>query len=449
MRPLALFGRFLSWLALAGGLGGGLAVAADRAPTPAEYRARADELEAYLDRHVLAVRFPRAVDREHGGFHVSYRRDWTPLPDQDRFVVFQARLTWTAARVASERPERRDEYLGYVRHGVATLRDAYWDREHGGFRSYVRIAGTGEAPESGLKQAYGNAFAVYALAAAYEATRDPATLELAQRGFHWMEDHLRDEPNPGYLAGVSRDGSRLPFDLDDPRPPREALNAPAAYRGMNPHIHHLEAYAELLKVWPDPLLQRRTRELLELVRDHFFTEPGCLHLYLLPDGRPVPGPVSFGHDIETAFLLLEAAEALGQGNDARTARAARMLVDHTLAYGWNPETGQLYNEGWAFAPAFDHSIQWWALYEAMNAMLLMHERHGTETPRYWEAFEKTWRFTRDTLTDLEFGGIYQGLDDHGNLDLQKSHNWFASYHQARALQLAVRRLRRLGGRAAP
>ena len=170
MRPLALFGRSLSSLALAGGLGGG--------PTPAEYRARADELQAYLDRHVLAVRFPKAVDREHGGFHVSYRRDWTPLPDQDRFVVFQARLTWTAARVAIERPERRDEYLGYVRHGVACLRDAYWDREHGGFRSYVRIAGTGEAPESGLKQAYGNAFAVYALAAAYEATSDPKDLEV-------------------------------------------------------------------------------------------------------------------------------------------------------------------------------------------------------------------------------------------------------------------------------
>src|SRR6266481_428796 len=136
-------------LAIAGALGGGLGVAAGGEATSAEYRARADELQAYLDRHVLAVRFPKAVDREHGGFHVSYRRDWTPLPDQDRFVVFQARLTWTAARVAIERPERRDEYLGYVRHGVACLRDAYWDREHGGFRSYVRIAGTGEAPESG------------------------------------------------------------------------------------------------------------------------------------------------------------------------------------------------------------------------------------------------------------------------------------------------------------
>lgn len=412
-------------------------------PTPAEYRARADEMEGYLDRHVLAVRFPGAVDREHGGFHVSVRRDWTRLPDQDRFLVFEARLTWTAAKVALAQPERRDEYLGYVRHGVAYLRDRYWDAAQVGFRSYVRVEGAGEPPEAGIKLAYANAFAVYALAAAYEVTKDPETLALAERGFRWMEDHLREEGKPGYLAAVFRDGRHLPFDPDNPHPPLEAMNAPAAYRSMNPTIHMLEAYAELLGVWPDPLLRRRTRELLELVRDRFFTEPGCLHLYLLPDGRPVPGAVSYGHDIETAFLLLEAAEALGEADDPRTGRAARMLVDHTMAYGWNPDTGQIYDRGWAFEPAFDHSVQWWSLYEALNAMLLMHERHGRETPRYWEAFEKTWRFTRDTLTDREFGGIYQGLDEHGTLNQQKSHNWFASYHQARALRLTVERLRRL------
>lgn len=412
-------------------------------PTPAVYRARADELAAYLDRHVLAVRFPGAVDREHGGFHVNFRRDWTRLPDQDRFLVFEARLTWTAAKEALAQPDRREEYVAYVRHGVAYLRDRYWDAAQGGFRSYVRVEGAGEPPEAGIKLAYANAFAVYALAAAYEATKDAETLALAQRGFHWMEDHLREDGRPGYLAAVLRDGTHLPFDPDNPRPPLEAMNAPAAYRSMNPTIHILEAYAELLGVWPDALLRQRTRELLELVRDRFFTEPGCLHLYLLPDGRPVPGAVSYGHDIETAFLLLEAAEALGEVEDPRTGRAARMLVDHTMAYGWNAETGQLYDRGWAFEPAFDHSVQWWALYEAFNAMLLMHERDGRETPRYWEAFEKTWRFTRDTLTDHEFGGIYLGLDEHGTLNQQKSQNWFASYHQARALRLSVERLRRL------
>jgi len=410
----------------------------------AEYRARADELEAYLRRHVLGVRFPGAVDRERGGFHIRFTREWTRMPDPDRFIVYEARLTWTAAKAALALPDLRDDYRHHVRHGVTYLKEAYWDRDQGGFRSFVQPEG-GEHPQNGIKLAYANAFAVYALAAAFEVTKEPETLALAQQAFRWMERRFREEGRPGYLGAVRRDGSPIPFDPDAVRPTLETLNAPAAYRAMNPHIHLLEAYAELLRVWPDPVLRARAVELHELVRDRFFTEPGCLHLYLLPDGRPVPGSISFGHDIETAFLLVEAAEALGKPEDPRTLRASRMLVDHTLAFGWNAETGQLYDRGWAFEPAFDRSVQWWALYEAMNAMLLMHERHGATTPAYWDAFEKTWRFTRATLTDGEHGGIYLGLDEHGTLRTEKSGNWFASYHQARALLLSIERLRRLAG----
>ena len=438
--------RRVGWrLVIAAGLLPGAAPgpAADWEPTAREYRARAEELEAYLQRHVLGVRFPVAVDREAGGFHVRFRRDWTRLPDPDRFVVYQARLTWTAARAAEADPLRRDEYVAWARHGVAYVRDAFWDGARGGFRSSVRLDGRSSVPEPGLKLAYTNAFAVYALAAAHHATGDPEPLELAKSGFRWIEESLREEGSLGYRGAVFEDGRPLPFGLDDVRPPLDALASPAAYRGMNPHIHLLEAFAELLRVWDDPLLRRRTGELLELVRDRFFVEPGCLHQYLLPDGRPVPGPTSFGHNIETAFLLLEAAEALGQAGDPRTARAARMLVDHTLAYGWEPETGRLFDRGWPFEPAFDRSVQWWALYEALNAVLLMHERHGASTPRYWNAFERTWRFTRDTLTDEEHGGVYLGLDEHGTLLTGKSGNWFASYHQARALLLSAARLRHL------
>jgi mannose/cellobiose epimerase-like protein (N-acyl-D-glucosamine 2-epimerase family) len=73
----------------------------------------------------------------------------------------------------------------------------------------------------------------------------------------------------------------------------------------------------------------------------------------------------------------------------------------------------------------------------------MHERHGAETPAYWEAFQKTWRFTRERFTDEEKGGIYLGIDEHGSVDMQKSANWFASYHATRALLLTSQRLRRL------
>ena len=89
------------------------------------------------------------------------------------------------------------------------------------------------------------------------------------------------------------------------------MGAPPDYRDMNTSIHLLEAWTELLREWPDPGLRARTQHLFELVRDRFYSEPGTLHLYLDATGWPIAGPSSFGHDVETGFLLLEAADALG------------------------------------------------------------------------------------------------------------------------------------------
>ncbi len=413
---------------------------------PAGRRALADELDAYLVRHVLGPRYPAAVDREHGGFHAHFAPDWTPQPDRRRFVVYQARMTWTAASVALARPALRDEHLGYARHGIAFLRDRMWDAAHGGFHVSVLLDGTPD-PGEPVKAVYGQAFAVYALAVAHRATGDPAALDLARRGYRWVEEHYRDPGRPGYRGGVKTDGSPLPFDPESVSPPMDAIGTPSGYHDMNAHIHLLEAWAELLREWPDPGLRAATRSLFELVRDHFAAEPGNLHLFLDPAGRPVPGPVSFGHDVETAFLLLEAAEALGIPEDPVAHRVARRLVDHALVWGWNAETGQLYEMGFAVRPAFDRSIEWWGQFELVNALSLMDALHGSETPRYRDAFEKAWRFTREVLTDTVHGGVYQSVDAGGRVNPAKSHDWMATYHTARALLLTSDRLRRQAAEA--
>jgi cellobiose epimerase len=404
-------------------------------------RALAEELDAYLVRHVLSPRYPAAVDREHGGFHAHFAPDWTRQPDHRRFVVYQARMTWTAAAVALARPALREEHIAFARHGVAFLRDRMWDAAHGGFHVSVLLDGTPD-PDEPVKTAYGQAFAVYALAVAHRATGDPSALDLARRGYRWVQEHYRDPGRPGYRGGVKADGSPLPFDGESVTPSMDAIGTPSGYHDMNAHIHLLEAWAELLREWPDPGLHEATRGLFELIRDRFVAEPGNLHLFLDPVGRPVPGPVSFGHDVETAFLLLEAAEALGIPEDPAAHRAARRLVDHALAWGWNAETGQLYELGFALRPAFDRSIEWWGQFELVNALSLMDALHGTETPRYRDAFEKAWRFTRQVLTDEVHGGVFQSVDAGGRVNPAKSHDWMATYHTARALLLTADRLRR-------
>jgi mannobiose 2-epimerase len=435
-------------LALLLSAGAPFAIGQGGAPSadPSAARALAEEMEAYLVRHVLAPRYPACVDRERGGFHASFATDWAKQPDRHRFVVYQARQTWTVASVALARPALRDEYLPWVRHGVAFLRERQWDREHGGFWNRVLLDGTPDPQDGGMKMTYGQAFGVYALAVAHRATGDPAALELARRGYEWVEAHCRDEGRPGYRSAVKADGSPWPTDPDASAPrPDSAMGAPADYRDMNTHIHLLEAWTELLREWPDPGLRARTAHLFELVRDRFYSEPGTLHLYLDPTGWPVAGPSSFGHDVETGFLLLEAAEALGLREEPRVNRVARRLVDHALALGWDEKNGQLWEQGFAIRPAFDRSIQWWAQFEMVNALSVMEERHGRETPRYRDEMRKAWKFVVDRLTDHEKGGVFAGVDEEGHVRTAKSHDWKATYHTARTLLLTADRLRHSAG----
>ena len=405
-------------------------------PPTAEARQKvAGELDAYLWKHVLLPRFPACVDEEHGGFHARYARDWSPLADPSRFIVYEARVTWTAATVARLRPDRRSEYLAYVRHGVRYLADVMWDRAHGGFHTYVDLSGHPvPGGMSASRPVYGQAFAIYGLAAAHAATGDPEPLELARRAFRWVEDHYRDGLGPGYRSAVRPDG-QAGTDA--------SIEGPAPHRTMNDHIHLLEAYAELLRWWPDPELRKRTEELLAFVRERLFVEPGCLYIALWPDGRVVPAPVSFGHDVETAFLMIEAEEALGREPQAATLRAARMLVDQALAHGYDPVRGQLFEHGSAYGRAVDRSIEWWGQFEAFHAFQLMDERFGGEDARYGAAFAKAWALARDAFADREHPGVCPRMDERGEVRCDsKSHPWFASYHTARALLLTADRLRK-------
>lgn len=117
------------------------------------------------------------------------------------------------------------------------------------------------------------------------------------------------------------------------------LGTPHGFKSMNAHIHLLEALTGLRAVWPDPVLTARLNEVFEIVRDRIAAPPGALHLYFAPDWRPVPGHDSYGHDVETSYLLLEAHHALGRKDTDATLAVARSLVDNPLRHGWDNRHG--------------------------------------------------------------------------------------------------------------
>jgi mannobiose 2-epimerase len=402
------------------------------APSPGAYRAVARQTNQSLTRDVLTKWFPAAVDTRRGGFHQNYATNWKRNPGDERSIVYQSRLTWLSAQAAQRFSTQKKRYIQYSNHGASFLRDRMWDKQFGGF--YWELNGAGRAERNGEKHAYGNAFAIYALCANYRASRDPRALELAQRSFAWLERHAHDARNGGYYEALSRSGKILLSP--SVAAPRDFIGTRYGFKSMNTHIHLLEAFSSLYEIAPTPLVRRRLQEVFLLVRDTInVPSVGAMNMFFTPEWRAVPDVDSFGHDIETAYLLVEASHALGRPNDERTWAAARRLVDHTLEYGFDATRGGVYNDGSAFREAFETGKGWWSQAEGLNALLLMHERYGRQTPRYWNAFVKQWNFIRRYQIDATNGGWRPSVSAEGQATpgQNKSDRWTEGYHQGRAL----------------
>jgi mannobiose 2-epimerase len=420
----------------------------------AEREALAAEMEDALRQHLLDPWYPRAVDDEYGGFLSRFDYRWEAEGPQDKFIVTQARHTWTTAQAARFYPADT-AYLPMARHGFAFLRDALWDDEYGGFFELVTRDGTlkTDPPGTDGKRAYGNAFGIYGLAAYYAASGDEAALQLAQEAFRWLDAHAHDPEQGGYFQFMARDGT--PFTEGfGATPPKD----------QNSSIHLLEAFTELYHVWPDSVLGARLGEMLHLIRDTITTDRGYLTLFSQADWTPVSyrdssaavreahhqlDHVSFGHDVETAFLLLEASEALGLEDDTTTQRIAKKMVDHALRNGWDAEAGGFYDAGYYTDDASPITIlqdtkNWWAQAEGMNALLLMAEHYPDDEMAYYDRFLQQWDYIKANLIDWEHGGWYPGgLDKQPQLkQALKGQIWKGAYHDARSLMGCIRRLRR-------
>jgi mannobiose 2-epimerase len=296
-----------------------------------------------LRRDVLASGFPERLIIEHGGFYSDFARDWQPTKSEGKFSVFQGRMTWIAAQIVMRRPELKAEYLPIVQHGVDFLSNVMWDKQYGGFFWGVDDEGQITSRYSDGKELVRNQLLyLYGAAAAYQATQDPKALELAQKAFRWIDEHAHDARNGGYFEWLTREGKVVEGNPDGVTLQAMPLGAfPIGYKSMNTHIHLLESFTQLYEVWKDDTLRQRLEELLAINRDRICVQPGVMNLYFTYDWRPIPDHDSYGHDIETAYLMLEAEEVLGHGHDPRTEHMARQLVDHALANGWDESLRRL------------------------------------------------------------------------------------------------------------
>lgn len=413
-----------------------------------------NEMEKSIQTEMLNKWYPMAADTEFGGFLSTFTYDFKPTGSQDKMIVTQARHTWTTAK-AAERYPGVTYYKTLSRHGFLFLRNVMWDKQYGGF--YTLVDRKGNVKDTSAKEAYGNAFGLYALSAYYHMSHDTAALNLAKKSFLWLEKHSHDPVLKGYFQNLHRNGTPIQREASTPS------TSTIGYKDQNSSIHLLEAFTELYQVWPDPLVRERLLEMLHLVRDVITTPKGNLTLFLHPDWTPVSfrdaseevilkhryvDHVSFGHDVETAYLMLEASHVLGLKNDIKTLEMGKHMVDQALTNGWDKQVGGFYDQGYYFKnkpgmTIIDESKNWWTQAEGLNTLLLMADRFPNDRMNYFANYKLLWQYCQQYLIDHQYGDWYEeGLDkDPERRTSNKGHIWKSAYHTYRSLANCANRSR--------
>ncbi len=411
-----------------------------------------EELEHVLRKDVMELWYPRAIDTLHGGYLSDFDYQWRQDGPQNKMIVSQARHVWTCSKLAELYPE--GSYIDYASHGVKFLKDTMWDQEFGGFHSLVRRNGQliDNAQWGGQKTAYGNSFGIYGLAAYVMATGDTETLEFAKKAFRWLEVHSYDPEFGGYFQFISPEGNPRTTGYEEV-PPKD----------QNSTIHLLEAFTELYQVWPNDTLRDRLEELLLLVRDVITTDRGYMNLFFNQDWSPVVfkdslqaireanyslDHVSFGHDVETAYLLMESSEVLGIEDETETYRRGKQMVDHALNNGWDSKVGGFYDRGYYLSDVEGMTIiadskVWWSQVEALNTLLIMSQLYPDDPRDYYSKFTLQWNYIKSYLLDPVYGGVYvEGIDnDPESKTSDKGGIWKVNYHTARSLMNCIENIR--------
>lgn len=396
-----------------------------------EFRKRV-EIELLED--ILPFWLKYVVDEEYGGFRGQIANDLTIDPQADKGLILNARILWTFAR--AYKVYSKQLYLQTARRAYDYLQRYFWDPEYGGVFWMVDYRG---APADTKKRIYGQAFMVYSLAEFASVSDDKEPLEKAVALFCLIEKFSRDAQNGGYFETYDRNWAfsaeqRLSeADMDEKK-------------SMNTHLHLLEAYASLLRLWKDDGLRGRLQELARIFLDHII-DPQTFHLRMFFDEkwRDHSRWLSFGHDIEASWLICEAAEILGERDILEATRktavnTAQAVYDQAL----DTDGGLIY-EGRG-KEIIDFDKHWWPQAEAVVGFLNAYQLTGKEY--FLKASEQSWDFIDRYIVDHTRGEWYWKVSRSGvpSDDKFKVDAWKCPYHNSRTCFEVMERLDKMAAK---
>jgi mannobiose 2-epimerase len=391
-------------------------------PVPADVVA---EMRKVLDENIQKFWYPKSIDSKLGGYQLHFGPDGASKGDGPKGIVTQSRMVWYFARMARAGYGDKAANLKAADHGYKFLTQKMWDARNGGFA--WEVDATGATKTKPKKHMYGQSFALYAISEYALASGRKDVLDFAIKFFDLLEKKAHDTKYGGYVEFFDEDWT--------PSSAASYMSAAGDLKLMNTHLHLMEALTTFYRASKLPLARERLLELMTIESNTVVRKglAACTDQYKR-DWTPIldgnAARISYGHDLENIWLLVDASAAAGVPvaplMDLFTSNFA-----YSMKYGWDAQNGGFWYWGPFMAPAAGRSKSWWVQAEVLVSALTMYKLTGEAN--YRDVFLKTWEFVRKHQIDWKNGEWWTEVDASLKPSGDKGGLWKAAYHNGRSM----------------
>ncbi len=364
-----------------------------------------------------------SIDKINDGF-IGERDHFNKIiPNATKGIILNSRILWSFS--AASNHYKTDKYTEICKRSYDYLETFFKDELYGGVYWELTSEGT---PTNKRKQVYAQAFMIYALSEYYSFSKNNDALEWAIEIYYLIEAHANDQNYKGYIEAFNEDWS----PIEDMRLSDKDANEA---KTMNTHLHILEAYTNLYKVYKNESLKKQLEDLIQLFLDKFLTNKNHLNLFFDEKWNLKSNIVSYGHDIETAWLLIEAAKAVDNYELLLKTNNTAVLIAETFINEGVDVDGGVYNEYNPTTNKLDGDKHWWPQAEALVGLNYAYKISKNEA--FLNASAAILNFIEQHIIDHTNGEWFWRVDKNRKLYITdyKMGMWKAPYHNSRACML--------------
>lgn len=368
-------------------------------------------------------------DNVNGGYYGYMDFDLNVDEKAVKGCILNSRITWFFSNAYTLLKD--ESLLDEAKHGFTFMKEHCMDKENGGIFWSMNYDGT---PEDTTKHTYNQAFAIYALSSYYEASGDKEALEMAYELFHVIEEKCTDEI--GYKEAFNLRFEEVEND-------KLSENGVIAQKTMNTLLHVFEGYTELYRVDHNPEVKERLTWIMDTFADKVYNP--ALHrqeVFFDKYYNSIIDLHSYGHDIETAWLMDRGVEVLGEKKyEEKMTPITKDLTAQIYQVAFDGHS--LHNE--CERGIVNTSRIWWVQAETVLGFLNGYQKDPSHK-EYLEAARSEWQYIKDHVMDKRSGSEwYWEVDINGEPTSKKPivEPWKCPYHNGRMCFEVIKRAQQI------